>query len=342
MRILVTGAGGFLGTWITRELLKNTTYLVTNFSRHAHTHLDDMGVPTIRGDLRSPADIEHAVAQGFDVIIHVASLVGMWGKAETFDAINVEGTRLLLEAAQKHGVKRFVYTGSPSAVFGKGGHAGADETLPYPEEHLGHYPRTKALAEQLVLAANRPGFATCSLRPHLVWGPGDQNLLPRVIQKARVGKLKVVGDGENQVDVLYVENAARAHVMAMEALAHPGSPVAGQAYFLGQGPVKLWGFISDVFKHAEVEFPDDQISRKKALLIGRVMEKTWKVLGLNAPEPPMTRFVALNLSTDHWFSHAKAERDFGWRPEIGLEEGLARTFRKRQEYRHLLAPGAQG
>lgn len=335
MKILVTGGGGFLGTWIIKELLKNPTYLVTNFSRHNYEHLEDMGVPTIRGDLKNPGDITRALEQSFDAIFNVASVVGMWGPRESFDTINVEGTRVLLSEAQRLGVKRFVYTSSPSVVFGRGGHQGADETLPYPQEHLSDYARTKAEAEQLVLSAHDNVFLTCALRPHLVWGPGDQMLIPRVVQKARLGKLKVVGTGSNEVDIIYVENAARAHVMAFEALA-PGSKVGGQAYFLGQGPIKLWDFVGEVLKRSEVEAIDAHISVRAAYFIGACLEKLWKLAGINNPEPPMTRFVALNLGTDHWFSHDKAKRDFGWVPHVSVEDGLARLFSKRQSYLHLL------
>ena len=337
MKILVTGGGGFLGTWIIKELLKNPTYMVTNFSRHNYAHLEDMGVPTIRGDLCNPTDIERALAQKFDAIFHVASKVGMWGKKKDFDAINVEGTRLLLAGARQLGVKRFVYTSSPSVAFGRGGHQGPDESVAYPSVHLSDYARTKAEAEQLVLNHNDNEFLTCALRPHLVWGPGDQFLIPRVVQKARDGKLKIVGDGENQVDVIYVENAARAHVMAFEAL-KPGSRVAGQAYFLGQGPIKLWDFISRVLKLAEVDPIDSQISVRTAFMVGSILEKVWKMAGINNPEPPMPRFVALNLGTDHWFSHEKAKLDFGWVPHVSVDEGLNRLFASRQSYRHLLAP----
>lgn len=335
MRILVTGGGGFLGTWIIKDLLKNPTYLVTNFSRHTYAHLEDMGVPTIRGDVTKEAEVEHALKQGFDAVFHVASIVGTWGERKVFDAINVGGTETLLRLAKLHGVKRFVYTGSPSSCFGRGGHQGADEALGYPPKHLCDYARTKAQAEALVLAAHDNEFLTCSLRPHLVWGPGDQSLIPRVLDRARAGKLKIVGDGGNQVDVIYVENAARAHVMAFEAL-RPGSPVGGQAYFIGQGPVKLWDFLAQVLKRAEINPIEGQLSVRSAYLVGAAMERLWKIAGITNPEPPMTRFVALNLGTDHWFSHEKALRDFGWRPEITLEEGLDRLFAQRQSYRHLL------
>ncbi len=325
MKILVTGGGGFLGTWIIKELLKNPSYMITNFSRHKYAHLEDIGVPTMQGDITKYDDVERVLREGFDVVFHVASLVGMWGKKEVFDAINITGTENLLEVSKRMGVKRFIYTGSPSSVFGRGGHQGADESLPYPEEHLGHYPRTKAAAEKLVLQANGDEMRTVSLRPHLVWGPGDVNLLPRVINQARVGKLKMIGLGENQVDVIYVEEAARAHVLAMHAL--EGEAVAaGKAYFLGQGPVNLWEFIEKVLKHAELDPPQKTVSLSVATCLGWMFEKIWTILGIFSPEPPVTRFVALNMGTDHWFSHERAEKDLGWKPQISIDQGLEILF----------------
>ncbi len=329
MRILVTGGGGFLGTHIIQELLKNPTYLVTNFSRHTYAHLEDIAVPTIKGDLTNKADIDRALVQGFDVVFHVAALAGVWGKYETYENINVKGTENLLEIAQKYGVKKFIYTSSPSVVFGKDDLLGVDETTPYPEEYLTPYAETKAQAEKLVLATNSEAFLTCALRPHLIWGPGDPHLFPRVIQKGREGKLRIVGDGENLVDIIYVENAAVAHVQAFEKLT-VGSAVCGQAYFIGQErPVKLWDFINQILGYVKVEPVMNSIDVSRAYRLGWVLEKVWKILGVQKPEPPMTRFVALNLGKSHYFSHAKAKRDFGYNPKISIEEGLKRTFSNR-------------
>lgn len=332
MRILVTGGGGFLGTYIIQELLKNPTYIVTNFSRHSYSHLEDMGVPTIKGDLKKPADIERALMNGFDAIFHVAALAGVWGRFQDYLDINYFGTKNLLEAALAHGVKRFVYTSTPSVVFGKEDLMGVDETQPYPKEHLNAYGETKTMAEKLVLQTNNSQtFLTCAIRPHLIWGPGDPHLFPRVIQKGKEGKLKVVGDGENLVDIIYVENAALAHVQAFEHL-KPGSPVCGEAYFVGQErPVKLWSFINEILGHMKIEPVMGAIDVTTAYRIGWLMEKTFKLAGIQKPEPPMTRFVALNLGKSHYFSHAKAKRDFGYMPRISIEEGMKRTFKIRDQ-----------
>lgn len=330
MRILVTGGGGFLGTFIIKELLKNPAYIVTNFSRHSYTHLEDLGVPTTKGDLTRPEDITRALTPGFDAIFHVAALAGVWGDYQDFYNINFLGTQNLLEAAQRFGIKKFVYTSTPSVVFGEGDLMGVDESTPYASVHLTPYAETKTLAEKLVLEKNNGSdFLTCAIRPHLIWGPGDPHLFPRVIQKGKEGKLRVVGDGENLVDIIYVENAAYAHVKAFEALS-PGSPVCGEAYFVGQErPVKLWGFINDILGRLKIEPVMKHIEIKSAYRLGWVLEKVFKLAGIRKPEPPMTRFIALNLGKSHYFSHAKAKRDFGYEPKISIEEGLRRTFLNR-------------
>ncbi len=331
MRILVTGGGGFLGTHLIQELLKNPTYIVTSFSRHTYTHLEDIGVPTIKGDLTVRKDVERALSQGFDAIFHVAALAGVWGKYEDYFAINVTGTKNLLEVAQLQKITKFIYTSTPSVVFGKGDLLGVDENQPYASEHLTPYAETKTLAEKLVLESNNgKDFLTCALRPHLIWGPGDPHIFPRVIQKGREGKLKIVGDGENLVDIIYVENAALAHVLAFENL-KPGSNLCGEAYFIGQErPVKLWDFINQVLGFLKIEPVMKSIDLQTAYRLGWFLEKVFKVAGIQKPEPPMTRFVALNLGKSHYFSHEKAKKDFGYHPRVSIEEGLKRTFAQRE------------
>ncbi len=341
MRILVTGGGGFLGTHIIQELLKNPKYIVTNFSRHTYSHLEDLGVPTIKGDLRNLMDIERALAQGFDAIFHVAALAGVWGSREDYLSINYFGTKNLLDAAKAHHISRFIYTSTPSVVFGKDDLMGVDETCPYPKEHLCHYAETKTMAEKLVLQMNDGrDFLTCALRPHLIWGPGDPHLFPRVIQKGKEGKLRQVGDGENLVDIIFVENAAFAHVLAFEHLT-PGSRVGGEAYFVGQErPVKLWNFINEILGHVKVDPVIKSIDLDKAYRLGWFLEKTFKILGVQKPEPPMTRFVALNLGKSHYFSHKKAREHFGYYPRVSIEEGMKRTFSQRTMLKLATAAGA--
>jgi 2-alkyl-3-oxoalkanoate reductase len=328
MRILVTGGGGFLGSYIVKELLKNPTYIVTNFSRHSYPHLEDLGVPTIKGDLTKRADVNRALSHGFDAIIHVAAKAGVWGSYDEYYSINFLGTKNLIDEAINAGIKKIVYTSSPSVVFGTEDIAQADESIPYPEKHLTAYAETKCLAEKIVLESNDGvNLLSVALRPHLIWGPGDPHLFPRLIQKGREGKLRIIGDGENLVDIIYVENAARAHVQALEKL-QAGSDLCGKAYFLGQEkPVKLWDFINQVLGLAKVAPVMNSMDESTAYRLGWIFEKVFKLFGIKKPEPPLTRFVVLNLSKSHYFSHARAKKDFGYEPTISIEEGLRRTFK---------------
>lgn len=322
-KILITGAGGFLGSYIARELV-NKNYQVFSFSRSEHSFLNEIGVTERLGDLKNYADVKKALT-GMDAIIHTASLVGMWGRYEDFFATNVTGTENILRAMQELNINKLVYTSTPSVVFDRESLCGVDESTPYASHYLTHYAKTKAIAEQKVLSANRDGLLTVALRPHLIFGPGDMNLVPRVIEAQKKGRLKIIGDGENLVDVLYVENAAAAHIMALEKL-KADHPIAGKVYFLGQGPVKLWDFTNTILSHAGLPIVSKKISLKKAYAIGFVIECCLKVCRVFNIHPPMTRFVALQLSKSHYFSHHNIEVDLGFKPTISIEEGIDRLF----------------
>jgi nucleoside-diphosphate-sugar epimerase len=332
MRILVTGGGGFLGTYIVRELLKRSHFIVTNFSRNNYSHLEEMGVPTIKGDIRKKDDVHHALKQGFDAIIHVASLCGDWGRHQDFLETNFFGTQNLINAAKENGIKYFVYTSTSSVVLQNDDLLGVDEDFPYPKKFLASFPETKAMAERLVLQSNdNQGFLTSVLRPDFIWGPGDPYFLPSFIHKAKKEKLKIVGDGENLVDCIYVENAAEAHVQLLEAMMS-GTRVCGQAYFIGQErPIKLWDFISQILSQLKIKSLADQVDFDSAYRMAWVLEKTFKIAGIQRPHPPLTRFMVCKLGRSHYFSHQRARNDFAYTPKISIEEGLKRTFAIREQ-----------
>lgn len=321
MTALVTGGGGFLGGAIVRQLLERGQQ-VRSFSRNVYSHLFESDVEQAVGDLADTDSVEMAVANS-DIVYHVAAKAGVWGRNSDFHSANVLGTQNVINACRKLGVRKLVYTSSPSVVYSRDDMEGVDESVPYPAKFDAHYPRTKAEAEQLVLAANGPELATVALRPHLIWGPGDPHLIPRLLEKARAGKLKRVGSGTNRVDVIYVDNAASAHVLAGERLT-PGSPIAGKAYFLSQGePVNLWDFINRILGAAKIPPVGKAISFRKALIAGAILEGIYKLLGWQS-EPPMTRFVARQLATSHWFDISAARRDLGYEPSVSIDEGLRR------------------
>jgi len=321
VRALVTGGGGFLGGVIVR-MLRERGDQVLSFSRSDYPAQTALGVEQVRGDLGDQAAVVKA-AQGCDIVFHVAAKAGIWGDYADFYRANVTGTANVLEACRANGIGRLVYTSSPSVVFDGSDVEGGDESIPYPSSYEAYYPRTKALAEQMVLEANSPGLATVALRPHLIWGPGDNHLVPRILAKGRAGRLRRIGHRPNLVDTVYVDNAARAHLLAADRLA-PGSAPAGRAYFISNGqPLSLWEMVNRILAAADLPPVTRSISPKLAYTIGLVCEGMWGMLRL-AGEPPMTRFVAHELSSAHWFDISAARRDLGYRPVVSIDEGLLR------------------
>ena len=321
MKALVTGGGGFLGLAIVRKLRERNDE-VRNFSRAAHPALEKLGVESVSGDLADETAVIEA-ARGCDIIFHVAGKAGVWGPREAYYRTNVDGTLNVLKACAMVGIKRLVYTSTPSVTFAGTDQIGVDESEPYPEHHLNDYSRTKAIAERRVLAINGEDLATVSLRPHLIWGPGDPHLVPRLLDRARSGRLRLLGDRLNEVDSVYVENAADAHLLAADRLA-PGSPIAGKAYFITQGqPMPLAELINRILAAGRLPPVERRISPGLAYVLGAAMETVYGLL-LIKNEPPMTRFVARQLSTAHWFDISAARRDLGYAPAISLDEGMER------------------
>ncbi len=326
MRVIITGGGGFLGKAIVSQLLERGDD-VLSIARSDYPELRDMGAETLRADL-ADRDALFDALQGADALIHTAARVGMWGPHEDFVKVNVTGTQNLIDACLHHGVPRMVFTSSPSVTFDGGDAVNEGPDTPYPTRYLSSYPETKAAAEQLVLAANAPGFATTSLRPHLIWGPGDPHLIPRLVERARQGKLKIVGKGDNVVDITYVENAALAHLDALDALDRPDTQPnpRGRAYYISNAePVVLWDWINNLFEELGIPPVKSKVPLGVAYAAGATMEKTWRLFR-RAGEPPMTRFVASQLATSHWYDMEPARRDFGYTPKISMEQGLARLL----------------
>jgi nucleoside-diphosphate-sugar epimerase len=319
---LVTGAGGFLGLHLVEQLVARRDR-VRAFCRGGYPELDALDVETIRGDLRDRAAIIDA-CRGIDVVFHAGGVAGIGGSRKHYYAINTEGTRHVVEGCRVHGVGRLVYTSSPSVTFDGTDQEGIDESAPYSRRWLSPYPHSKALAEQHVLEVNgRDGLLTCALRPHLIWGVGDRRLIPGLLDRARSGKLRRVGDGTNRIDTVYVENAATAHLQAAEAL-QPGSAVAGRAYFISQGePVNCWGWIDQILALADLPPIRKSISFAAAWRLGAVLETTYRLLRLKS-DPPMTRLLAAQLATSHYFDISRARQDFGYRPKVSTAEGMER------------------
>lgn len=258
--------------------------------------------------------------RGQETVFHVAAKVGVWGRQEEFYRTNVLGTRALIAACRAAGVRHLVHTSTPSVVYNGRDLAGADESLPLTQDCPSPYPLTKAQAEREVLGANSEQLRCCSLRPHLIWGLGDPHLVPRVLASARAGRLRIVGTGENRVDMVHVRNAAQAHLLAETAL-RAGGPACGRAYFITNGePLRLWGWINGLLNALGEPIIEKRISLSAARTVGTACELAWRCLPLKG-EPPMTRFVASELAKDHWFDLSAARRDLGYVPAVTMREG---------------------
>ncbi len=322
LNVLVTGGGGFLGRYIVEQLVARGEH-VRSFSRSCYSFLESLGVETIVGDVCDATAVSRA-CHGMDVVIHTIGIAGIWGPWKKFHQVNTDGTRHVIAACHEHAVKRLVYSSSPSVTFDGSDQEDVDESAGYSRRWLCHYPHSKALAEQAVLEANMTGdLRTCALRPHLIWGPRDQHLVPRLLRRARQGKLRRVGDGTNRVDIIYVENAAQAHLLAMDALA-ADRPAAGKAYFISQGePVNCWDWINEILALAGVVPVRRAISQRMAWRLGSLMEMGYRLLGRQS-EPAMTRFLAAQLATSHYFDISRSRQDLGYEPAVSTAEGMQR------------------
>lgn len=320
--VLVTGGTGFLGRHLVERLLADGRP-VTVLARSPSPELEKRGVRFIRAAL-DDADAVADACRGQETVFHVAAKVGIWGRYDEFFRANVLGTRALLAGCRRHGVRRLVHTSTPSVVYNGRDLAGADESWPLTTACPSAYPLTKAIAEREVLAAHGDTLRTVALRPHLIWGVGDPHLVPRILARARAGRLRIVGHGRNRVDMVHVLNATDAHLLAEHALRTPHAPAAGgRAYFItNDEPVVLWDWVNDLLAALGEPRLTRRIPLGAALAIGAVCEAAWTTFPL-AGEPPMTRFVAAELAKDHWFSLAAARRDLGYAPRVTMAEGTA-------------------
>jgi nucleoside-diphosphate-sugar epimerase len=237
----------------------------------------------------------------------------------------VDGTQNVIDACRAHGIGKLVYTSTPSVTH-RATHpveGGTADTVPYGEHLKAPYAATKLIAEKAVLAANDATLATIALRPRLIWGVGDNQLLPRLVERAKAGRLRFVGDGENRIDTTYVDNAAQAHFDAFDHLA-PGAACAGRAYFISNGePKTVREIVNGLLQAAGAPVVTKTIPFGVAYAAGMICEGLWHALPLKG-EPPMTRFLAEQLSTTHWYDMAPAQRDFGYVPKVSINEGLTR------------------
>lgn len=322
MKALVTGGGGFLGRHIVKQLLARGDEVAV-FSRGAYPNLEAMGATVIRGDLQDSEAVNQA-CMGMDVVFHVAAKANPWGPWKSFYQTNVVGTQNVIDACRKQGIRKLIFTSTPSVIANGKSRSGVDESTPYPAHFEAHYPHTKAIAEQMVIEANGPDLLTVSLRPHIIFGPDDTQLVPRVLARARAGRLIQIGDGNNKVDLTYIDDAARAHLLAADAL-EEGAPVAGSVYFISQDdPVNLWGWVNEVLTRLDIPPVKRRISLLVALVLAYVIEFIFRTFRLKG-EPQLVPYVVNEMALDHYFDITRAKQDFGYEPLVSMEEAMRRT-----------------
>ncbi|MCF6263807.1 MAG: NAD-dependent epimerase/dehydratase family protein [Xanthomonadales bacterium] len=320
MKVLVTGGGGFLGSAICRQLLEMGVGVVA-YQRRSAEDLHAAGAEVVQGDITDLSQLLKA-AQGCDAVIHTAGKAGIWGDPAEYHNINVVGTQNVIRLCRQLSIPNLVHTSSPSVVHSGGDIENGDESIPLAEHFLSAYPESKAEAEKIVLAENGNGLQTVALRPHLIWGPDDPHILPRLMKKVRGGKLSLPAP-EKIIDTIFVENAAQAHVLALLEL-QGQAKCAGKPYFITNNePLPQGEIIQSLLAAVGINAEIRAVPTSLAKVVGAICEQAWRFLPLSG-EPPLTRFSVEQLSTAHWFNTSAATRDFGYQPNISIKDGLGR------------------
>ncbi|MDR1037164.1 MAG: NAD-dependent epimerase/dehydratase family protein [Deltaproteobacteria bacterium] len=319
--VLLTGATGFLGRRVL-ELLLEDGWKVRALARRPAPELEALGATVVRGELEDRVSLDTA-ASGAAAAVHCAAKTGVWGPLSEYVRANFHGTRNMLDAARKAGIGVFVHASSPSAVYDGRDLEGIDEGYHALPPKRFPYALSKAMAERDVLSAASPWFRTAALRPHLVWGPGDTHFLPRLLAMARAGKLRLFRGGPYLVDPTYIDDAARAHLVALRSLMR-GDAASGKAFFLGQGEiVDSRDFINRLLGAGGLAPVVPSVPPLLGRAAARMAELAWKLLRRKG-EPPVTRFTALQLTTSHWFSLSRARDILGYVPAVTQAEGMRR------------------
>jgi nucleoside-diphosphate-sugar epimerase len=319
LKVLVTGGAGFLGCAIVERLMARGDE-VRSLSRGYYPKLEKMGIEQVQGDLSDKSIVERA-CRDRDLVFHVASKFGIWGDYSDFYQTNVIGTLNVIDGCRSQNVSKLVYTSTPNVIFNGTPEEGVDESAPYPAKFPAHYPKTKALAEQKVREAADEKLKTIVLRPHFMWGPGDNHGFPRIISRAK--RLKIIGDGKNLIDVTYIDDAVDAHLLAAEKL-DENPMLSGNLYFISQGePYPAWGMINNFLKVAGLDPITRSIPHRIAWLAGACLELIYTLFRING-EPFMTRYLADVCATSQWFNISAARKDLGFEPQITVEEGFRR------------------
>lgn len=321
MKVLVTGGSSLIGTGMIAALAARGDDVVA-LQRQRSEAVERVGALQRLGDIRDSAAVVEAM-QGCDAIVHLAAKVGVVGQWEDYRSINVDGTRNVLAAARTTGIARLVHVSSPSVAHGGESIVGGLATPPVLGRRRSWYAESKAMAEIDALACASEDLGVVAVRPHLVWGPGDMQLVGRIVQRAASGRLALVGDGRALVDTTYIDNAVDALVAALDVV-EPGSRCSGRAYVVANGePRSIRELVAGICEAAQVPFAPRTVSLRVGATLGAVVERAWPLLRRD-DEPPLTRFLAEQLGTAHWFDPRPTRDDLGWTPGVSIDAGLER------------------
>jgi nucleoside-diphosphate-sugar epimerase len=316
MKVLVTGATSLLGGSVVNRLRRRGDD-VTVFQRRP----SGLGVAEHLGDIADRAAVATAIA-GAEAVVHLAAramavAIGSW---EQFEATNVRGTENIVGLAGEAAVSRLVYVSSPSVAHRGRSLVGTPAGAADPDGARGHYARSKAQGELIALAANSPDLAAVAIRPHLIWGPGDTQLVGRIVDRARAGRLSIVGSGASLIDTTYIDNAADALVAALDRAPSLG----GKALVVTNGqPRPIRELMNRIVIAAGLKPPRMKVPYRMAHLGGLAAERIWELWG-REDDPPMTSFAAEHLGTAHWFDQRETRRALRWEPAVSLDEGFKR------------------
>lgn len=319
---MVTGGSGFIGSAIVSAYVE-AGRPVRVVDRHPRATCESVDFEAL--DLTNFEGVELA-CRGVETVVHCASLVQTRNNArDEVWATNFGGTRNVIDACRRQEVVRLIYVSSASVVYDGSDIRAGDESLPYATSAPSAYVESKIAAEKAVLAFAEEGSTrACALRPHLVFGPGDNRLIPNLL--ARRGRMREIGNRSFLSDFLYIDNFVDA-VLAADARMAKAPSISGEAFFITNGePLAFFEFVERVLAAADQPSIVGRVPARVAYAAAAFVELYYLLSSREfIPEDGVSRFAVRYLTTHHYFSSRKAERMLNWSPRVSIEVGIERT-----------------